>query len=79
MYQKQHQNKTFAHPHLQETLPQGLRVLLKEQGGLPCTAQPLAAVVVSSQRNLLCPSLKHFWLRIKHPQRDPAEGSMMVL
>lgn len=32
MYEKHHQNKPSEHPHLQETLPPGLRVLLKEQG-----------------------------------------------
>lgn len=31
MYQKHHQNKPSEHPHLQETLPPGLGVPLKER------------------------------------------------
>jgi hypothetical protein len=62
-----YQNNPFEHPHLQETLSQRLRVLLKEQEGLPCTTLPLAAVFVSPQHNLLCPSLKYFWLDMTHP------------
>lgn len=46
MYQKHHQNKPSEHPHLQETLPRGLRVLLKEQG-LQLATLPLAAGVGS--------------------------------
>lgn len=64
MYQKHHQNKPSEHPHLQETLPRGLRVLLKEQG-LQLATLPLAAGVGSPRRNLLCPSLKHFLLCVK--------------
>lgn len=67
---KHHQNKPSEHPHLQETLPGRLRILLKERG-LRLVTLPLAAGVGSPRHNLLCLPLKHSLLHRKHPPKRP--------